>query len=222
MSEKKYEINDYKSAFAFFKQRFLVEKKSIFRLNSKYEKNKNDECCILTKESVQYLMDNFVNNGYSGDVSFEEKVKHQLIDGVKNVDKDILKSAIEILATLIWLWRVPPANAKERKRNVLEFLEKLEYKDISIDDNNPFFNEFNGFASTGTYYNTNKPTELAYLIKFLDEYLKDNKDPIEILTSKAFFGVEENENHKDYIGKMKLSTTKDFSYQDKKIKLMQN
>lgn len=212
MSECKYEeIKDYKSAFDCFVQRFLVEKKSIFRLKEADE-------VILTKESVQYLMDNFVNNGYSGDVSFEEKVKHQLIDGVKNVDKDILKSAIEILATLIWIWRVPPANAKERKRNVLEFLEKLEYKDISIDDNNPFFNEFNGFASTGTYYNTNKPTELAYLIKFLDEYLKDNKDPIEILTSKAFFGVEENENPKDYIGKMKLSTTKDFSYQDKKNK----
>lgn len=227
MSEEKYEIKDYKSAFAFFKQRFLVEKKSIFRLDSNDEincndeKNKNDECCILTKESVQYLMDNFVNNGYSGDVSFEEKVKHQLIDGVKNVDKDILKSAIEVLATLIWLWRVPPANAKERKKNVLEFLEKLEYKNILIDDNNPFFNEFNGFASTGTYYNTNKPTELAYLIKFLDEYLKDNKDqkdPIEILTSRVFFDVEENENSKDYIGKMKLSTTKDFSYQDKKNK----
>ena len=162
MNECKYEeIKDYKSAFDCFVQRFLVEKKSIFRLKEADE-------VILTKESVQYLMDNFVNNGYSGDVSFEEKVKHQLIDGVKNVDKDILKSAIEILATLIWIWRVPPANAKERKRNVLEFLEKLEYKDISIDDNNPFFNEFNGFASTGTYYNTNKPTELAYLIKFLE------------------------------------------------------
>lgn len=128
----------------------------------------------------------------------------------KNVDKDILKSAIEILATLIWIWRVPPANAKERKRNVLEFLEKLEYKDISIDYNNSFFNEFNGFASTGTYYNTNKPTELAYLIKFLDEYLKDNKDPIEILTSKAFFGVEENENPKRLYWKNEIKYYKRF------------
>ena len=50
MSEEKYEINDYKSAFDCFVKRFLVEKKSIFRLNSKDEidcndeKNKNDEC----------------------------------------------------------------------------------------------------------------------------------------------------------------------------------
>lgn len=97
MSEEKYEINDYKSAFDCFVQRFLVEKKSIFRLNSKDEidcndeKNKNDECCILTKESVQYLMDNFVNNGYSGDASFEEKIKHQLIDST-NIEDTMQKS----------------------------------------------------------------------------------------------------------------------------------
>ena len=223
MSECKYEeIKDYKSAFDCFVQRFLVEKKSIFRLNSKDEidcndeKNKNDECCILTKESVQYLMDNFVNNGYSGDVSFIEKIRSQLVETPK--DKVHMKNAIEILATVVWLWRVPPINAKDRKSSVYEIL-KLDddLKNINF-DNNPFFNDFNGFASTGTYYNTNKPTELSYLIKFLDEYLKDNKDPIEILTSRVFFDVEENENSKDYIGKMKLSTTKDFSYQDKKNK----
>lgn len=210
MSECKYEeIKDYKSAFDCFVQRFLVEKKSIFRLKEADE-------VILTKESVQYLMYNFVNNGYSGDVSFIEKIRSQLVETPK--DKVHMKNAIEILATVVWLWRVPPINAKDRKSSVYEIL-KLDddLKNINL-DNNPFFNKFEGFASTGTYYNTNKPTELAYLIKFLDEYLKDNKNPIEILTSKAFFGVEENENPKDYIGKMKLSTTKDFSYQDKKNK----
>ena len=44
MSECKYEeIKDYKSAFDCFVQRFLVEKKSIFRLNSKDEIDCNDE-----------------------------------------------------------------------------------------------------------------------------------------------------------------------------------
>ncbi|MCT7608748.1 McrB family protein [Aliarcobacter butzleri] len=216
MSEKKYEINDYKSAFAFFKQRFLVEKKSIFRLNSKDEidcndeKNKNDECCILTKESVQYLIDNFVNNGYTGDVSFEEKVKHQLLDNSKrkNIDENIVIKAIEILATVTWLWRIPPSNAKNRKESIVTLLMKLGYENkIILDENNHIFNDFTGFASTGTYYNTNKPTELAYIIQFLEEYLKnENLNPIDILKSEKFNG------------KMEIKTTKDYSYDDKENK----
>ena len=37
MSENKYEIKDYKSAFECFKQRFLEERKSIFDLNNENE-----------------------------------------------------------------------------------------------------------------------------------------------------------------------------------------
>ena len=199
MSEEKYEINDYKSAFDCFVQRFLVEKKSIFRLKEADE-------VILTKESVKYLMDNFVNNGYTGDVSFEEKVKHQLLENpkIKNNDENIVINAIEILATAIWLWRLPPANTKDRKKSVEDFLKALNTYDITIEENNPFFNDFNGFASTGTYYNTNKPTELAYIIQFLEEYLKDEKpNPIDILKSEKFNG------------KMEIKTTKDYSYDDK-------
>ena len=70
------EIKDYKSAFECLKKRFLDEKKSIFRLEEDVE--------ILTEESIKYLMDNFVNNGYSGDTSFEEKIKHQLIDSIED------------------------------------------------------------------------------------------------------------------------------------------
>lgn len=118
MSDIKYEINDYKSAFAFFKQRFLVEKKSIFRLNSKDEidcndeKNKNDECCILTKESVQYLIGNFVNNGYGGKISFIEKIRFQLITKAKDKNENIVRNALEVLAHVVWLWRLVPYNAK--------------------------------------------------------------------------------------------------------------
>ncbi len=192
-------INDYKSAFTCFKQRFLVEKKSIFRLG-------NDDQ-ILTTDSVQYLMDNFVNNGYSGDASFIEKIKHQLITQPKNTtnDENIKKNAIEILATTIWLWRLPPANAKDRKSSVEEVL-KLFDPAISIDGNNPFFNDFKGFAPTGTYYNTNKPFALAYIIKFLEAYLKDENNSINILTSN------------DFNGKMTIKTTKDYSYEDSKNK----
>jgi hypothetical protein len=199
MIENKYEIENYKSAFDSFEQRFLKDKKSIFRLN--------DEEPILTTESVKYLMNNFVNNGYSGDTSFEEKIKHQLIDSVE--DSNHQKNAIEVLATAVWLWRLCPVNARDRRKNIEDFLKALDYnKDIKIEENNPFFNEFKGFASTGTYYNINKPFELAYIIKFLEEYIKnvENSQPVNILISEEFNG------------QMKLITKKDYSYADKKNK----
>ena len=113
------EISDYKSAFECFKQRFLDEKKSIFRLEDKNE--------ILTKDSIKYLIDNFANNGYSGDASFIDKIKHQLITEPKNAlkNENIKKNAIEILATAVWLWRLPPRNAKDRKTSVEEILSYL-------------------------------------------------------------------------------------------------
>jgi len=196
------DIKDYKSAFECFEQRFLDEKKSIFRLDN------ND--VILNEESVKYLMDNFVNNGYSGDASFIEKIRHQLISNPKekSTEYNIIKNAIEILATITWLWRVPPSNAKDRSTSVEEILNlHTSQKDLDL-TNNPFFNKFSGFASTGTYYNTNKPTELAYVIQFLDSYLKDeNKE-------KTSIDILQLEN---FNGKMKIKTTKDYSkYKDGK------
>lgn len=201
MSEEKCnysDINDYKSAFKCFQQRFLVEKKSIFRLD--------DETLILNDDSIEYLINNFVNNGYSGDVSFIEKIKHQLIESPK--DKKHQKNAIEVLATAVWLWKLPPANTKDRKSGVEQILGLLPNESkITIEEINPFFNDrIQGFASTGTYYNTNKPTELAYLIQFLEEYLK-NYD-------KNFIDILQLENFK---GKMEIKTTKDYSkYKDGK------
>lgn len=59
----------YQDAFSAFKQRFLIDKKSIFNLDE-------DEA-VLTKDSINYLIKNFVENGYSGNAdvypTFEEK-----------------------------------------------------------------------------------------------------------------------------------------------------
>lgn len=198
MSENKCEygnIKDYKSAFECFKQRFLVERKSIFRLD--------DNGDVLTERSVEYLIKNFVNNGYSGDASFIDKIKHQLVETPQ--DKTHQKNAIEVLAAAVWLWRLPPVNVQDRKSGAEEVL-KLFDPAISINKDNPFFKQIDGFASTGTYYNTNKPTELAYIIKFLEAYLQlENPCPIKLLTSEGFNG------------KMQITTTKDYSkYKDGK------
>jgi hypothetical protein len=109
MSENEYIITDYKSAFESFKKRFLKEKKSILRLDDNNE--------ILTKKNVGYLMKNFVNKGYSGDASFEDKLRHQL-DLDNDSDLDLKKGALEVLATAVWLWRLPPSNAKDRETSV--------------------------------------------------------------------------------------------------------
>jgi len=163
-------IENVRDAFEGFKKRFLVNKKSIFRLDSDEE--------ILTKESIKYLIDNFINNGLGGDAEFIDKIKKQL-----KKDESSRKNAIEVLAHCVWLWKLVPSKAKIDKtipsvKKILALDEKL--KNINL-KSNPFFNEkIKGIAKTGTYYNTNKPFELAFIIKFLDEYL-DKKDPIDIL-----------------------------------------
>jgi len=165
---------NYKEVFENFRKTFLENKKSIFR--------DSDEK-IYTKESINYLVKNFVENGYDGNASFIEKIKDQLIDNPKEKsDEKTKRNAIEVLAHCVYLWRLVPANAKDRKKSVKEILElDEELKKITLDEN-PFFEEFSGFASVGTYYNTNKPFELAYLIRFLEEYIEKEEEPIKILT----------------------------------------
>lgn len=191
MSENEYIITDYKSAFESFKKRFLKEKKSILRLDDNNE--------ILTKKNVGYLMKNFVNKGYSGDASFEDKLRHQL-DLDNNSDLDLKKGALEVLATAVWLWRLPPSNAKDRETSVKAIL-KLSSNNFEIAERNPFFNNFLGFASTGTYYNTNKPFELAYIINFLNKVL-DN------LESSKYLSILKSD---DFDGKMTITTESDYS-----------
>lgn len=205
MSECKYEeIKDYKSAFDCFVQRFLVEKKSIFRLKEADE-------VILTKESVQYLMDNFVNNGYGGKISFIEKIKFQLITEPKEKNENILRNALEVLAHVVWLWRLVPYNAKmsSTEASVKEILKLYESNTLKIDDKNPFFNsQIKGIASVGTYYNTNKPFELAYVIKLFEKIIQDkNKD--QDINSQAIVSLEE------FKGEVKISGEYDLIYNDK-------
>ena len=187
MQECEYKIiTDYKTAFSCFNKRFLNEKKSIFRLD-------NDEE-ILNIDSIRYLVDNFIYNGYGGDASFLMKIKHQLVikpkesKDTKDTKDTIVSNAIEILAHIVWLWRLVPTNAKQSStiNSVLEILYLSDdFKNISLDDN-PFFNEdINGIVKTGTYYNTNKPFEMAFVVKFLDLYIQnhDNKSEIDILNN---------------------------------------
>ncbi|MGE4457132.1 MAG: McrB family protein [Arcobacteraceae bacterium] len=215
MSENKCEytkINDYKSAFECFKQRFLIERKSIFRLEDKEN--------ILTEESINYLMENFVNNGYGGKVSFIEKIKYQLITNPKNksnmsdVDlKNLQKKAIEVLAHIVWLWRLVPVNAKmsSTKTSIEEVLHLCKENELKIDKNNPFFSDkIKGIASVGTYYNTNKPFEIAYVIKLINELLNKKAQQDDSIDASAIKILNE------FKGKAKISGENDLVFDDNK------
>lgn len=170
-------MGTYQKAFECFEERFLKGKKSIFDLRV--------DTKIYTTENIQYLIDNFIENGCGGDASFIQKIKYQLIDNPisNNPTDELKKGAIEILATVVWLWRMAPANSTKQGRisSVEEILNLIE-NSINL-NRNPFLNDIKGFASTGTYYNTNKPFELAFIIKFLQEYLEKSDDPTKILSN---------------------------------------
>ena len=194
-------IEDYQIAFKCFEQRFFKYKKSIFRLDC------DDE--ILNFSSIEYLTNNFINNGYAGDKSKEkknqtssiEKFYRQLTEqdfsekiGIEfNDDNKIRCQAIEVLAHAVWLWRLPAFNSDgdARKRSVLEILNFVEEwkcvgssKDDSLEkclEYNKFFGNYKGFAMPGIGYNTNKANELAYIINFFNLYLNE-KGEEEIIT----------------------------------------
>jgi len=68
-----------------------------------------------------------------------------------------------------------PSNAKKSitVKSVKEILgldtslKNIEFKD------NKFFMDDVGIAKTGTYYNTNKPFEIAFIIRFLEKYINN-------------------------------------------------
>ena len=196
---KDLDITDYKSAFECFKQRFLIEKKSIFRLDVNTD--------ILNNDSIKYLVDNFIENGYSGKASFIQKIEHQLITAPKekNEENTILSNAIEVLAHIVWLWRLVPSNVKMSStiKSVKEVFDlDGELKKIILKDN-PFFNEeIKGIAEAGTFYNTNKPFEIAFVIKFLKYFIKYETEKTEVTILNE-------------IGDISIITTGDLDINDK-------
>lgn len=190
-------------AFNSFNKIFLEGKKSIFF-------NGGEE--VLTKEALDYLKNKFIENGYEGDASFQDKIKHQLLgEHVKGNDENIRRKAVEILATAAWLWRLPARVVNDRAVSVNEVLEILD-KENKFSDGNPFINSnFKGIASVGTYYNTNKPFELAYIISFFTKYIEagDNPDPIEVLSEMSPDSTEATQE---------IISTNNYSYKNKKEK----
>jgi len=159
----------YLEAFKNFQTQFLQNRKSIFR---------DDEDQILTPESVAYLVNNFVNNGNDDGENFIKKIKQQLVEQPPHPQEEIIRNAIEVLATAVWLWRLPlcKTSVRSREKSVLDILNLVD--GLTISTHNPYFSkDIEGVATPGRYYFTNKAFELAYIIRFFEQWLNSENPP---------------------------------------------
>ena len=145
-------FKDYKEAFLEYKKIFLRDGKSIFTGKE-----------VLTEPNLDFLKKNFVQNpDATEDKKFDVKIKEQF-EKASDDQKDLM-------ANIIWLWRLPPKKVIERKQYFEKIFKNLE-SGIKIQKNLDLLTDFEGFANTGTYYNTNKFYELVYIIKFLENWI---------------------------------------------------
>lgn len=165
-------FENYEDAFSKYKEIFLKGRKSIF---TKKE--------ILNKDNVEFLIDHFVEKlddskiektKDNKEVIFDRVVKDQLMGAIDDV--------IDLMANIIWLWRLPPRIEKKDMVTIIKnFLNIVGKGNLLDNENNEFkTTSVNGFASPGSYYYSNKSFELAYIIKFLKKYLENDENDKEI------------------------------------------
>lgn len=165
-------FENYKEAFLEYKKMFLEDGKSIF---TKKE--------ILNKENVEFLIDHFVEKLDESKIEKTKDNKEVIFD---RVVKDQLMGAsddvIDLMANIIWLWRLPPRIEKKDMVTIIKnFLNIVGKGNLLDNENNEFkTTSVNGFASPGSYYYSNKSFELAYIIKFLKKYLENDENDKEI------------------------------------------
>lgn len=171
-------FENYEDAFKKFNEIFFKDRKSIFTDKE-----------IFNKNNVAFLIRNFVEKGDASDKDFDEKIKEQL--------KDASDDKIDLMANIIWLWRLPPKTA-DRKSSVAFFLKNFNKEELMNGDPNSFLGNFVGFATAGTYYNINKAFELAYIIRFLEKYLEigGTEKEIDILKKELGNSIKINEKEK--------------------------
>ncbi len=129
-------------AFDDFKQRFLIEKKSIFNLE--------DTSIILSKDNIDYIIENFIKKPDEGKGDFDTKIKKQLKEAEANVKI--------LFAHAIWLWSIFSSDMK--KAGKMKDINKWLPDNKPINDDCEFIFDY-GIGSTGQYHKTNKPMELA-------------------------------------------------------------
>ena len=145
-------FENYKEVFEKFNKIFFKDRKSIFTGEK-----------VLTESNLDFLKKNFVQNpDATKKKNFDVKIKEQF-EKANNDQKDLM-------ANIIWLWRLPPKKVIDREQYFKKFFENLELH-VENKENLDLLSDFEGFANTGTYYNTNKFYELVYIIRFLENWI---------------------------------------------------
>lgn len=165
-------FENYEDAFSKYKEIFLKGRKSIF---TKKE--------ILNKDNVKFLVDYFVEKLDDSKIEKTKDNKEVIFDRVvKDQLMGATDDAIDLMANIIWLWRLPPRIEKKDMVTIIKnFLNIVGKGNLFDNENNEFkTTSVNGFASPGSYYYSNKSFELAYIIKFLKKYLENDENDKEI------------------------------------------
>ena len=165
-------FENYEDAFSKYKEIFLKGRKSIF---TKKEILNNDNVELLIDHFVEKLDDSKIEKTKDNkEVIFDRVVKDQLMGAIDDV--------IDLMANIIWLWRLPPRIEKKDMVTIIKnFLNIVGKGNLLDNENNEFkTTSVNGFASPGSYYYSNKSFELAYIIKFLKKYLENDENDKEI------------------------------------------
>lgn len=98
---------NYENAFSKYKEMFLKGRKSIFTDKE-----------VLTEPNLDFLKKNFVQNpDATEDKKFDVKIKEQF-EKANDDQKDLM-------ANIIWLWRLPPKKVIGRKQYFEKFFENL-------------------------------------------------------------------------------------------------
>ena len=165
-------FENYEDAFSKYKEIFLKGRKSIF---TKKE--------ILNKDNVKFLVDYFVEKLDDSKIEKTKDNKEVIFDRVvKDQLMGATDDAIDLMANIIWLWRLPPRIEKKDMVTIIKnFLNIVGKGNLLDNENNEFkTTSVNGFASPGSYYYSNKSFELAYITKFLKKYLENDENDKEI------------------------------------------
>ena len=101
-------FENYKEAFEKFNEIFFKDRKSIFTGKE-----------VLTEQNLDFLKKNFVQNPDAAeDKNFDVKIKEQF-EKANDDQKDLM-------ANIIWLWRLPPKKVIARKQYFEKFFENLK------------------------------------------------------------------------------------------------
>ena len=155
-------------AFECFKERFLVQGKSIFTDKE-----------LLNKDNLDVIIDGLIKNPDESDKSFDEKIKKQI------GEKEEVK---ELFAHAIWLWGIFASDMRQESK--VNDVSKWLPKDLFTKESKFSFDH--GIGSTGQYHKNNKVLELVYIITFFEKIIENREnnpiDFIKIITN----GLNEN------------------------------